>query len=368
MQSPSEAPSTLSATGSQRSPLDGARDQRIRGAYWVMVRRVTVVAGLVDLAFLALFLLLDSPLLAWINLLSLLIYALAWWLLGRRINSPALVLIWTEVLGHAALGSLLLGWDSGFHYYLLMFIPAIVVGGGRRSTVPLLLLLLLLSYLGLHTLSCAVGALAPLEPLGLALVHGFNVVIVFAMAAYTAQFYNANVRRAERRLIELATRDPLTGLCNRRNLVTLAGHEIARARRSGEPIALVMADIDRFKSINDRYGHEAGDQVILSASALLTRLCRGQDIVARWGGEEFLLLLPNTRLDAAGRLAERIRQALAETEVSIAGDALAVTISLGVTDWSTDEDLNAAIGRADRALYQSKRSGRDQVTVVAAAG
>ena len=92
-----------------------------------MTRRVTVMAAGVDLAFVFLFLAFGSPLLAWLNVVSITMYAVAYWLLGRRINGPAVVLIWIEVLGHAAIGTLLIGWDSGFHYYLLMFIPAIVV-------------------------------------------------------------------------------------------------------------------------------------------------------------------------------------------------------------------------------------------------
>ena len=332
------------------------------GAFWIMARRVTLVAAGVDLAFLVLFLILGSPILAWLNVGSIAMYAGAYWLLKKRFNTPALVLIWTEVLGHATIGTILIGWDSGFHYYLLMFIPAIVVSA-RARTVTFLLLLLLAFYLGLNAISRAYGMLAPLGNTGLWVVHTFNIMIVFAMASYTARFYYNTVRRAERKLVELATLDPLTGLSNRRNLLALAKSEMARAGRTGEPTTLIIADIDHFKEINDRHGHEAGDQVLLHASASLLQLCRANDIVSRWGGEEFLLLLPATPIESGAALAERIRNAIATTQITYAGFPVGFTFSLGVTELRAGEPISNAIARADRALYQSKAHGRDRVTV-----
>lgn len=357
----------MSATLESRSttqpsqPIDTV-SKLAHGAFWIMARRVTLVAAGVDFAFLVLFFLLDSPILAWLNLLSIALYAGAYWLLTKRVNKLALLLIWIEVLGHAAIGSMLVGWDSGFHYYLLMFIPAIVVAARIRTAV-LLVLLLLVFYLALHAVARLAGELAPLSAGGLMVVHSFNVAIVFAMAAYTARFYYGTVRRAEMKLVELATQDPLTGLSNRRNLIALARNEMARARRTGEPVALIIADIDHFKQINDRRGHDVGDRIITNAGASLLRLCRAQDVVARWGGEEFLLLLPSTGIDAAAALAERIRQTVAASEVLHAGVRVGYTLSLGVAVLGRDESLTDAIARADRAMYKSKAQGRDRVTV-----
>ena len=215
----------------------------------------------------------------------------------------------------------------------------------------------------MHTVSRAVGVLAPLSVTGLMVIHSFNVLIVFAMASYTARFYYSTVRKAEKKLVELATQDPLTGLSNRRNLLALAKNEMARARRKGETISLIIADIDHFKQINDQRGHDTGDHVISDAAATLVRLSRGQDIVARWGGEEFLLLLPSTGIEAAAALAERIRQSVATTEVVHGGKPVSFTFSLGVAVLGEDEPLSDAIARADRAMYQSKADGRDRVTV-----
>jgi len=358
MLKPSPDPKTPTSTTPHSSAL-------AHKAFWVMTRRVTVIAAGVGPALLLLFLALDAPLLAWLNLVGIAIYALAYWLLGRRINGPALVLIWIAVLGYAATGTLLIGWDSGFHYYLLMFIPAIVVSAGTRLVPYLLLVLLFACYTGLHALSQHLGALAPLDDRALLVVHGFNVAVVFAMAAYTARFYYATVRRAESRLAEQAATDPLTGLSNRRNLLTLAEQVQVQALRSNLPTALVIADIDHFKHINDQLGHDAGDQMLVHIGMLLSRTCRTQDIVARWGGEEFLILLPATHGEAALALAERIRQTVATQPLMYANAAVTPALSLGVAELEPGESLDSAIVRADHALYRSKQEGRNRVTLAA---
>ncbi len=331
-------------------------------AFWIMVRRVTLLAASVDVAFLLFFLVVGSPLLAWLNLASIAIYATAYVLLYRRRNFPALLLIWLEVVLHALVGTMLLGWDSGFHYYLLMFIPAIVVSGSGR-TVILPLLFLFLVYLGLHALAHFIGAMAPLGDTALLVLNVFNVSIFFCMAGYTARFYYQLVRKTEERLRELATSDTLTGLSNRRHLLDLAQQEIARARRANEDVSLVLADIDHFKQINDNHGHDAGDRVLVHASQLFREICRTQDIVARWGGEEFLFLLPGTGKAAAREFAERVRKTIAATQVGHADQPITFRLSMGVATLVGWEHLHDAIGRADRALYQSKTEGRDRVTL-----
>ena len=343
---------------------DATSSKLAHRAFWVMTRRVTMMAAGVDFALLLLFLYFDAPLLAWLNLVSIGLYGCAYWLLTRRMNASAIALIWLEVLGHAAIGTMLIGWDSGFHYYLLMFIPAIVVSAGSRLRPYTLLLLLFVFYIGLHTVARWVGPTAPLDNTGLWVVHGFNVAVVFAMAAYTARFYYRTVRRAEKKLADLAATDPLTGLSNRRNLLSLAEQVLAHAERTGHSTALVLADIDHFKAINDQHGHEAGDQVLVHIGTLLSETCRAQDIVARWGGEEFLLLLPATDAAAALALAERIRSVVTAQPLSTHKQETPInaTLSLGVTVVQTNEPLASAIARADGALYRSKEQGRNRVT------
>ncbi|ADX47463.1 diguanylate cyclase [Paracidovorax avenae ATCC 19860] len=333
-----------------------------RKAFWVMTQRVTVMAAAVDAAFIPLFLLLGSPLLTWINVASIAMYAAAYALLGQRRNVAALSLIWLEVVGHSALGTWLVGWNSGFHYYLLMFIPAIVVGRGRRRITPVMLLALFVFYIGMYELSRRYGAQAPLGDLGLSVTHAFNVAVVFAMAAYTARYYYGSVLRAERRLEDQAATDPLTGLSNRRRLASLAQERIAQARQAGQPTAVVIADIDHFKRINDTHGHEAGDRVLVHVAELLARSSRARDLLARWGGEEFLVVMPTCALADAQALAERMRAAVADRPARHGALAIPASLSLGVAQLRSGESLEAAIARADGALYASKHAGRNRVT------
>ncbi len=168
-------------------------------------------------------------------------------------------------------------------------------------------------------------------------------------------------------LEQLASTDTLTGLATRRHLLELAGHELARARRSGQPLALILLDIDRFKSINDRFGHETGDAVLSRIGELLRGELRQVDLAARWGGEEFCLLLPDTNLQAALEIAERLRAAV-ETMAMAApdGNPLPVTASFGVTlSMPDDEDLHRLVDAADRAMYRAKREGRNRVCTLA---
>jgi len=162
-----------------------------------------------------------------------------------------------------------------------------------------------------------------------------------------------------RRIRTMAFRDQLTGLYNRHYFLQRAESEWERAVRSGEGFSILMSDIDHFKQVNDTLGHQVGDQVLKRLGSLVQDSVRGQDTLARWGGEEFILLLPDTPAEGAEVLAERIRSVVEEEEFPVAGK---VTISVGVAAWNTrDTSLDKTIGRADSALYRAKRNGRNQV-------
>ena len=350
------------APASSQAPAALTHATNLSGrAFWDMLRRMVIGAACVDVLFFFLFLALGSPLLAWLNVLSVSMYAAAYVLIGRRANMAALVLIWLEVLGHALAGTLLIGWDSGFHYYLLMFIPSIAVSSSPRVATALVALLLVF-YLGMDVASRMLGPLAPLRPAGLLAVNWFNITVVFVMFSALGRFYLGTVRQAQTRLHVLATRDPLTGLFNRRHFQALADHVVARSRRAGEPVALVIADVDLFKHVNDAHGHDAGDKVLVHIAELLKRVCRDQDILARWGGEEFLILLPDTGDGGAVAAAQRMRVAAEADAVPHEGSSIRFTMSFGVTTLRASESLADAVARADRAMYRSKSEGRNRVS------
>lgn len=339
-----------------------ARLKTAYAAFWVMTRRVTILAACVDVLFFGFFLWADAPFLAWLNVASVALYILANRLLRWRWNRTAILLIWLEVMGHASIGTLLLGWDAGFNYYLLLFIPAIMVSlDWPAAAFPLGLLFVI--YLGLHILSNRVGPIEPIDAVALEILNIFNVMVFFSMASYTARFYYLIVRRSEARLRTLATRDELTDLFNRRHLLELGEAELARSQREDRPLSLIIVDIDYFKQINDSFGHDVGDRVLVQVGELFRACCRTHDTVARWGGEEFLFLLPETGTTAAADFAERVRVLVADGGLDHEDDRVACTVSVGVASPVAGETLDTVINRADRALYQSKLAGRNRVTV-----
>lgn len=174
----------------------------------------------------------------------------------------------------------------------------------------------------------------------------------------------------EDELRRLATTDPLTGAYNRRHFMDLATAEFERWRRYGSGFALILLDIDRFKKLNDRHGHDAGDRALIATVSAVLDTVRTVDLLARFGGEEFVLLMPEVDAAGAERAAERIRTAVAaltQTD-AVTGDPISWTVSQGIALPSAeDETVDALLKRADTALYEAKESGRDR-TVLSSAG
>lgn len=171
-------------------------------------------------------------------------------------------------------------------------------------------------------------------------------------------------KEKEDALRRLATRDGLTGALSRHHFFTLAEREFERARRYPAPLAVMMIDLDNLKSINDAFGHVAGDGILKQVVASIARSLRQTDLLGRYGGDEFCALLPNTELDEAAEIAERIRQAVTQVRLPVSGpqEVAGATVSIGVaTALTTDPSLEATFKRADKALYRAKSAGRDRV-------
>ena len=156
----------------------------------------------------------------------------------------------------------------------------------------------------------------------------------------------------------LSVTDKLTGLANRRKLEAALQSELLRARRYGKIFSVILLDVDHFKNVNDTHGHQAGDEVLVRLAALLTANARETDLVGRWGGEEFLIVCPETSLTLVSTLAERYRQELEQQDFGEIGQ---ITSSFGVTACEEGDDVQRLIQRADQALYRAKESGRNRV-------
>jgi diguanylate cyclase (GGDEF)-like protein/PAS domain S-box-containing protein len=168
-------------------------------------------------------------------------------------------------------------------------------------------------------------------------------------------------KAVEEEMRQLARLDHLTQCLNRLGFLDRAHQELSRARRLGHPLSLVVMDVDRFKQVNDHYGHQAGDRVLAELSRTVMRSLRSHDIFARVGGEEFHLMLPESDRKACMETAERLRASIAETTFGLNGASVRVTASFGCAQLRAADDLDALIRRADQRMYQAKNAGRDRV-------
>lgn len=191
--------------------------------------------------------------------------------------------------------------------------------------------------------------------------HYFPVLgfIVFFLLATHA--VNSHLAKEE----SAARTDPLTGLLNRRGFLELSRLVVSIAERSDRSFSIVMMDLDHFKRVNDKFGHAMGDRVLQEIATILLRGVRDQDILARWGGEEIIVLLPDTGVNGANALGEKIRTSVEELETCHGEARICVTISLGISQYHRGEPLTDTIQRADNALYHAKSSGRNRVEYLA---
>lgn len=202
-----------------------------------------------------------------------------------------------------------------------------------------------------------------------ALLDAGLLAVMVAVIAYFAfvrpkdrqiQAIMAALDEARLKAENLSRFDALTGVLSRRTILEALDKEVERAKRHGHALTCLMLDLDHFKKINDTHGHQFGDKALHRVAQVVSGLCRTNDHLGRYGGEEFLMILPETRIDGAIRFAERVRLAVAETRLDRLEER--ITLSIGVGEWHDDErSSNTLIAKADRALLEAKAAGRNHV-------
>jgi diguanylate cyclase (GGDEF)-like protein len=205
------------------------------------------------------------------------------------------------------------------------------------------------------------GFIAVLVAMAVSLANRFTTMygkLELEVAERTAELSEANLR-----LAQVARVDHLTGLLNRRGFAEEAEAEIRRTFRSGKSFSVMLADVDNFKRFNDEHGHVCGDHVLKRAASLLRERLRDVDRVARWGGEEFILLLPETDIDGAAVIGEKLRKAIADNLFEFGDQRLRITMTFGIASFRKGESVEACITRADTALYHGKENGRNKVMI-----
>ncbi len=290
------------------------------------------------------------------------------WIYGIRLSKQyridlAIQIFCSEVLLHSLVVSYYLGPDPGFQYYLWsMSALAVMDTSNSRFRVFVTAIMLVLVFALLNA-----GVFSPVLAFPFTeyifYMKLVNMVVSGVLSILAIMIMREFHLRQQAELKQLADIDCLTGVFNRRQGGVLLEQACQMALRKKHSLTVVMADIDRFKQINDRYGHAVGDSVLCQIADLLQNSIRKSDALIRWGGEEFLILLPDaTDLDAQqllGKINPRIEQLYSANDIPEAP----VTLSFGVAQWHTAEPVEQTIMRADNALYVSKQEGRSRITL-----
>lgn len=357
---------------SPRDPVKYVRDlvntllagTNTTGVFLGLLSAVTVIASVAHLAFIFLF---DSVGVAWMargNVASVLVYTLSAMLIQNGRHFIAMGLIVGEILLHGILSVVVIGWESGFHYYIILIIPVAILSNMHANWQKVSAAIAVgVLYMGLDFMFRDARPLEDLPHAMLSGLHYFNQASTLVILGLLATVYYRLVASAEAKLRLQACTDPLTQLRNRRFAMEVAQHEAAVFERGGRPLALVLGDVDHFKRINDVHGHETGDTALKAVAQALREGVREVDHVARWGGEEFLMLLPSTDVDEALRVSERIKDAISKIDLVHNHQLVPISITLGVSLLAPGETVEQALARADKALYQGKQAGRNRVVL-----
>lgn len=294
---------------------------------------------------------------------------------------PPRWLLWSPVLVVAVLFAALLPWYTArvvaavLIYMLQTLLLVVTVLQKRKVTAGVGQYFLVAGFLVLMTMLLlqGVGVLLYRDEIKSVQTSHWVPSVVFLTAALCTVVVSLGLilmakERADERNRNLAMRDELTGLINRRSLLESLEQQLAMAKRQGQPLALLMLDIDYFKQVNDGHGHLTGDAVLRHMARTIAGRTRAQDLPGRLGGEEFLVILPNTTLQGAAQLAEVLRQGIEASPFKTEdGQTIAITLSLGVAEQSQLEAprCDDLISAADQALYLAKQKGRNRVEVFA---
>ena len=312
--------------------------------------------------FIPLFFWLGVPELAIFNIFSALIWALAYFLNRAGHHVEAIIFSTVESVVHAFLATYFLGWESGFHYYFLSLVLFIFINHHQKIRIIIVEgVLLFLGYVGFYFYTQQPGFVVDIPAYVLESLYVMNIAVNFMAFGILGYFFRVASIRAEQQMELLATTDTLTKLFNRRKMLELIEQEVIRYQRDKKSFLLVITDIDHFKKFNDDYGHDCGDYVLEQVSLLMKESLRQQDVVARWGGEEFLIMLPETEMEGGIQAIEKLRETLANRVYQYAGNSFSVTMTFGVTAYDGSCDVDTCIKRADEVLYAGKRGGRNRV-------
>tara|TARA_R110000850_G_scaffold166401_14_gene291596 strand:+ start:1417 stop:2490 length:1074 start_codon:yes stop_codon:yes gene_type:complete len=323
---------------------------------------VWVLGALTHAGFVGFFYKYGTPELGGYNILSVLMWLSAGWLTRQGKLSAAIWIIFFEIIVFAALSAHYVGLDAGFHNYIWCLAALMVISPSIHALAGVALAFLSMGIYGLLYVFFDARVSTNIPDSLWTPLHVCNAVIAAVPVIFSIGTVRRTFENQHMKFERLANYDSLTGLPNRR-----LGARALQDRRldpDSSSNIVALADVDYFKTINDRYGHEIGDAVLLAIANFLKSALREQDLACRWGGEEFLILLSNTRMDSAAAILERIRKDLSEAQLIPEFPELRVTMSFGLASrgsQESDQTISEWLARADAKLYQAKRDGRNRV-------
>jgi diguanylate cyclase (GGDEF)-like protein len=344
------------------TPPDNVPPEKRR--YFVFGSYVYLFALGAHTVFIPVFYLLGNTISLYNNILCVALDALCLVLHRRGRFNTAIFIFVCAIAYHTSYCILAFGKDNGLLYYYLTLVAIVFFSELRLPFKVIGAALLAGLCVVMFEYTKFSSPVTPLSDRVLMFWHISNALANFSAVAYTAFYFLRIADAAEEKLRYQATHDYLTGILNRSAIIQVLDVEVIRSHRGHSSLGVIMADIDHFKKLNDTRGHQAGDMVLSETASLLSSMLRPYDRMGRYGGEEFILVIPGGTLASTHDIAERMRIAVQNRIITFGDTPLAVTMSFGVTaieNPSFDYSIDGIIEIADRALYGAKKRGRNRV-------
>jgi diguanylate cyclase (GGDEF)-like protein len=334
--------------------------------YWQHILNIVRFAFAIHVVLFALFLVLQVPVMLAGNAVSVLVYVWCFRAIKQQRFQLAGMLMGVEIIAHAILATWVLGWDSNFYLFVFCVVPVVAFSFQRARALRVCLnLAILLVVVGGFAGRRHMGGGADIAPALMDILGVLNALAATALLLRSAALSVSFSLQMQMNLFQTAHSDSLTNLYTRRRIMQRVRQ--LGAQRHQQVVSVLMLDIDHFKLINDAHGHEVGDGVLQRVAQAIRASVRSNDMAARWGGEEFLVLMPGTSLADAQVVAERVLTCIRADagEVTEMGEGLTaplqVTATVAVVTMQAGEAFRDALSRVDHLLYEGKRAGRDRV-------
>jgi len=326
---------------------------------YIVVRFICILSLLTTLILLPIAYFVSNTPLVFLNILGFLAVVYVTYLNQQGKDFLAIGLFSTCMYLYSVNAVILIGWQAGFQYYLIPLITLLFLHPDAKGKyLSLFALFPAITFLYLSTLPSNI-------PNGnkhlYTFLHTYNAINVFLALAFVNYYFRTNVFRLLKDLDSSSKTDMLTGLMNRRYMSAELNKYSSMTERYENPASILLIDIDHFKPINDGLGHLAGDALLKQFAILLKSRIRETDLLARWGGDEFLLLTPFTNLTAAKELAEDLRSSVETHNFLYENRSLSINITIGISVLDAQRSVQESLRKVDQLLYQGKNNGRNQV-------